>query len=73
MNYNILYIITTIFLLYFIIIRFLNYSKFKKCTKCNVWNHVDIRSKCERICKENNLTYTNISNKSKKDLHCECV
>ena len=71
MNLNLLYIIIFIFALFFII-RFLNRSKLQKCTDCNVWNHVDVKTKCERLCKESNLNYSGKSTKINKDLHCEC-
>lgn len=70
---NLLYILITVLVLFLIVKLFtINFSKSKKCTDCNVWNHLDTKSKCERLCKESNLSYSGKSTKINKDLHCDC-
>lgn len=73
---NLSYIIITVLVLFIIVkslpIFTINFSKSKKCTDCNVWNHLDTKSKCERLCKENNLSYSGKSTKINNELHCNC-
>ena len=68
---NLLYILITLLVL-FLISKLFTVNSIKKCTDCNVWNHVDARAKCERLCKESNLTYSGKSKKIGGDLHCDC-
>jgi hypothetical protein len=46
------------------------------CKDCRAWNHLDIRSKCNKTCKirfpDKNTTFTGESVKLDKDLSCEC-
>lgn len=72
-NYSIGIVFTILFILY---ILYISYKpKIKRCLNCNVWNHRDAVSKCERVCKENNKTFSgkwSLNKENPKESLCEC-
>ena len=64
-------------LLFFLYILYILYKqpKVKRCLDCNIWNHIDAISKCKRICKEDNKTFSgkwSINKEKPKESLCEC-
>jgi hypothetical protein len=65
--------IVFLFILY--ILYILYKPKVKRCLNCNVWNHIDAVSKCKRLCKEDNKTFSGkwtLNKNNPNESSCEC-
>jgi hypothetical protein len=75
-KYNYFTIGIVVVILFIVYILYILYrSKVRVCVDCNVWNHIDAKSKCKRICEENNKTFSgkwSLNKKNPKESLCEC-